>query len=47
MQVDKRTRARELALQALYQIDVQGQDVFEYLGQFFEEADSDNFVRKI
>jgi transcription antitermination factor NusB len=47
MQVDKRTRARELALQALYQIDVQGQDVFEYLGQFFEEADSDNFVRRL
>ncbi len=47
MQVDKRTRARELALQALYQIDVQGPDVFEYLGQFFKEAECDDFVCRL
>jgi transcription antitermination factor NusB len=45
--VDKRTRARELALQALYQIDVQGQDVFEYLDQFFKEAECDDFVCRL
>jgi N utilization substance protein B len=52
MQVDKRTRARELALQALYQLDVQGPDtpaaeLFEYLGQFFTEADRNDYVRRL
>jgi N utilization substance protein B len=52
MQVDKRTRARELALQALYQLDVQGPDVpvaelHEYLGQFFTEADRNEYVRRL
>jgi transcription antitermination factor NusB len=44
MQTDKRTRARELALQALYQLDVQGSYAFEYLDQFFKEAERDNFI---
>ena len=44
--MDRRTRARELAMQALYQLDVQGPDVFDLLGQFFAESDSDDFVRK-
>ncbi len=44
--MDRRTRARELAMQALYQLDVQGADVFEFLGEFFTEADADEFVRK-
>lgn len=47
MQVDKRTKARELALQALYQLDVQGPDVFEYLGQFFTEVDRNDYVRRL
>jgi N utilization substance protein B len=52
MQVDKRTRARELALQALYQLDVQGPDtpvaeLFEYLDQFFTEADRNDYVRRL
>jgi len=52
MQVDKRTRARELALQALYQLDVQGPDtpaaeLSEYLGQFFTEADRNEYVRRL
>jgi len=47
MQVDKRTRARELALQALYQLDVQGPDVFGYLGLFFTEADRNDYVRRL
>ena len=47
MQADRRTRARELAMQALYQLDVQGPDVFELLGRFFTEADTDESVRKL
>ena len=33
-------------MQALYQLDVQGPDVFDYLGGFFAERDGDDFVRK-
>ena len=47
MQVDRRTRARELAIQGLYQLDVQGPDLLEHLGEFFKEADCDDFVRKL
>jgi len=47
MKVDKRTRARELALQGLYQLDVQGPDLLDRLGEFFVEADCDDFVRKL
>jgi transcription antitermination factor NusB len=47
MQADKRTRARELAIQALYQLDVQGPNLFEDLGLFFAEEESDDFVRKL
>jgi transcription antitermination factor NusB len=45
--MDKRTKARELAMQALYQLDVQGSDILESLAQFFMEADKDNFVRNL
>jgi len=45
--VDRRTRARELAMQALYQLDVQGSDVFDYLDDFFIENEPDDSVRKI
>jgi N utilization substance protein B len=45
--MDRRTRARELTMQALYQLDVQGPDVFEHLGRFFREADPDDFVRNL
>jgi transcription antitermination factor NusB len=45
--MDKRTRARELTMQALYQLDVQGPDVLEHLGRFFREADPDGFVRNL
>ena len=45
--MDKRTRARELSMQALYQLDVQGSDLFELLGGFFIENSSDNLVRKL
>ena len=39
--MDKRTRARELTMQALYQLDVQGNDVFETLSRFFKESEKD------
>ena len=37
--MDRRTRARELTMQALYQLDVQGSDIIEMLGEFFAEAE--------
>ena len=45
--VDKRTRARELAMQALYQLDVQGEQLLGCLDEFFVENESDDFVRKL
>ncbi len=47
MRMDRRTRARELTMQALYQLDVQGEAAFEFLMLFFREADSDDFVRNL
>jgi len=47
MSFDKRTKARELAMQGLYQLDVQGPDLLERLGEFFVESDSDDFVCKL
>ena len=47
MQVDKRTRARELAIQGLYQLDIQGPDLLEQLGEFFIENESDDSIRKL
>ena len=45
--MDKRTRARELAMQGLYQLDVQGSDLLERLYGFFIENTSDDLVRKL
>jgi transcription antitermination factor NusB len=45
--VDKRTKARELATQALYQLDVQGAGLFEHLGEFFIENEPSDFVCKL
>lgn len=47
MPVDRRTRARELAMQLLYQLDIQGSDLLERLGEFLIESDPDDFVRKL
>ena len=48
MEIDKRTRARELAMQALHQLDVQGADLLERLpGDFLIEAESDESVREL
>lgn len=33
-------------MQGLYQLNVQGDDVFDFLGEFFTETESDEFVRK-
>ena len=45
--MDKRTRARELTMQALYQLDVQGPDILEPLKQFFMEVETDDAVRSL
>ena len=45
--MDRRTRARELAMQGLYQLDVQGEDLLEFLDEFFIENESDDSVRKL
>lgn len=45
--MDKRTRARELAMQGLYQLDIQGSEVPESLDDFFSGADTDKSVRKL
>jgi transcription antitermination factor NusB len=45
--VDKRTRARELAIQGLYQLDVQGSGVLTQLNDFFIENDPNPSVRKL
>ncbi len=45
--MDKRTRARELAMQALYQLDTQGADLLERLGEFFVDNSPDDFVRRL
>ncbi len=47
MQRDRRTRARELTIQGLYQLDVQGPDLLERLGEFFIENTGDDLVRKL
>jgi len=45
--MDRRTRARELAMQGLYQLDVQGHDLLGLLDEFFMESEPNEFVRKL
>ena len=45
--MDKRTRARELAVQGLYQLEVQGSDVLNSLAEFFTENDFHPAVCKL
>jgi len=48
MRADRRTYARELAMQALYQLDVQGQDLLPRLRrEFFQETQADDFIRHL
>ena len=44
---DRRTRARELAMQGLYQLDVQGSGLLEQLNEFFIENEPDEVARKL
>ena len=46
-QVDKRTRARELAMQALYQLDVQGVNLFARIDQFFLDSDPEKLCYEL
>ena len=45
--MDKRTRARELTIQTLYQLDVQGPDILKFLDKFFSETEEENSVREL
>jgi N utilization substance protein B len=45
--VDKRTRARELAMQGLYQLEIQGPDALRGLVDFFIENEPNLSVRKL
>ena len=45
--MDKRTRAREMTLQALYQLDVRGDEAFETLEGFFREEPGDDYIRNL
>ena len=42
--MDRRTRARELVVQALYQLDVQGDNIFGQLKVFFRDNSYDDMV---
>ena len=45
--MDKRTRAWELAIQGLYQLDVQGDDLLDLLDEFFVENEPDAGVCRL
>ncbi|HPS54078.1 MAG TPA: transcription antitermination factor NusB [Sedimentisphaerales bacterium] len=45
--MDRRTRARELAMQGLFQLDVQGSELLSRLFSFFIESDGDDMVRDL
>jgi transcription antitermination factor NusB len=45
--VDPRTKARQLAMQALFQLDVQGSALLAELGDFFLENAPEEAVRKL
>lgn len=45
--MDKRTRARELAIQALYQLDVQGDEMLKQIALFFYENERDEQTRQL
>jgi transcription antitermination factor NusB len=45
--VDKRTKARELAMQGLYQLDVQSDEVLRFLMDFFRDSEPDEKVCRL
>jgi len=42
--VDRRTRARELAMQGIFQLDVQGSELLGRLLNFFRDSENDDMV---
>ena len=47
MTLDRRTKAREMTMQALCQLDVQGDDVMDMLRLFFREQSDDDLTLKL
>jgi transcription antitermination factor NusB len=48
MRIDKRTKARELVVQALYQLDVQGSELLDRLmADFFSVTEGDERIRRL
>ena len=47
MHFNKRTKARELAMQALYQLDIQAAQTSESITEFLLESESDILVRNL
>jgi N utilization substance protein B len=45
--VDRRSKARELSMQALYQFDVQGEDYLHMLKKFLKENSDDDLVLEL
>ena len=45
--MDRRTRARELTMQALYQLDIQGTGAFDFLDRFFSESEKDLYISQL
>ncbi len=45
--MDRRTRARELAIQALYQLDVQADELLGWVEGFFRENTDDELVLRL
>lgn len=45
--MDPRTKARQIAMQALFQLDVQGEGLLAYLDDFFKENAAEDTVRKL
>lgn len=45
--MDRRTEARELAMQAIYQLDVQGAELLDRIDEFFKLSSNDDLVRQL
>ena len=45
--MDRRTLARELAMQAIYQLDVQGEQLLDSIDEFFKLNSNDDLVKQL
>jgi transcription antitermination factor NusB len=45
--VDRRTEARELAMQAIYQLDVQGEKLLDRIDEFFKLSSNDDLIKQL